>query len=421
MLDWLIIGGGVHGTYLSLYLTRRRDVPAERLRVIDPYPEPLALWNHFAANTGMEFLRSSHAHNLHFDPFSLVTFARTQAGAPLAHFIEPYGRPALALFQAHNRLLIERYHLDRLRITGRVSALTRLPNGWRVETEQGSLEAHNIIIAVGSTEQPYWPDWACSLRAANAPIHHIFDPAFRRADLPDWGQAVVVGGGITAAQTATSLAIRAPGHVTLLMRHAPRVHQFDADTGWITPRYLDGFYQEHDYTRRRAMITAARHRGSMPPDIAAELQTAVENGLLTLREDEVVGAHRDAPSMSHPSLQARAGVSAYDSPPFSIEWGKGGGGIGVSLTLASGQALTADQLILATGFDARRPGGVWLDAAVTYENLPLAPDGCPLVDPTLCWSSGLYVSGPLAELEIGPVARNMVGVRLAAERIGASL
>src|SRR5574341_2499788 len=109
MLDWLIIGGGVHGTYLSLYLTRRKNISPGRVRVLDPYTEPLALWNHFAANTSMEFLRSSHAHNLHFDPFSLVTFARTRAGAPLAQFIEPYGRPALDLFRAHSAHLIEQY------------------------------------------------------------------------------------------------------------------------------------------------------------------------------------------------------------------------------------------------------------------------------------------------------------------------
>jgi len=88
MLDWLIVGGGIHGTHLALYLTQRRRVPLDRLRILDPYPEPLALWEHHTANVGMTYLRSGHAHNLHYDPFSLITFARTQAGQPLAEFLE---------------------------------------------------------------------------------------------------------------------------------------------------------------------------------------------------------------------------------------------------------------------------------------------------------------------------------------------
>jgi hypothetical protein len=83
--------------------------------------------------------------------------------------------------------------------------------------------------------------------------------------------------------------------------------------------------------------------------------------------------------------------------------------------------LSTDLLVLATGFDPARPGGAWLDAAVAAYGLPTAPDGYPILDPALCWADGLHVSGPLAELEVGPVARNFIGARLAAERIGAIL
>ncbi len=401
MLEWLIIGGGFHGTYLSLYLTRRKRIPADAIRVLDPYDHPLALWDHLAHNTGMEFLRSSHAHNLHFDPFSLVTFTRTLPGQPLAQFIEPYGRPSLELFHAHTRHLIERYQLDKLRLVGRAQKLLRLENGWRVETENQSIVTRNVIIAIGNTENPYWPDWAQSLRQSGASIHHIFDPAFQREALPEEAQILVVGGGITAAQTAVALAVRSPGHVTLLMRHPVRVHQFDSDTGWITPLYLNRFHAEHDYARRRAMITKARHRGSMPGDVADELNQAVENHLLTLQEGDIVGAKHVLPLQT-----ASFSNSSHDT---------------IELMLSNGETIAADHVVLATGFETRRPGGAWLDEAITAYDLPLAPDGFPVVDQHLCWSPGLYVSGPLAELEIGPVSRNMVGVRLAAERIGASL
>jgi hypothetical protein len=83
------------------------------------------------------------------------------------------------------------------------------------------------------------------------------------------------------------------------------------------------------------------------------------------------------------------------------------------------ETIEADLVVLATGFESARPGGVWLDEVIAALNLPTAECGYPIVDRTLCWGPGLYVTGPLAELEIGPVARNIIGARLAAERIGA--
>jgi hypothetical protein len=360
------------------------------VRVLDPHPVPLALWERHSANTGMEYLRSPHAHNLHFDPFSLVTFARTRAGAPLARFTEPYGRPALDLFQAHSAHVIERYQLDSLRLEGRAEGLTRIQDGWRVETPLGGIETHRVILAIGNTENPYWPEWSLPLRDTGAPISHVFEAGFDRARLPAWEHALLVGGGITALQTALSLAMTQPGTVTLLMRHALRVHNFDSDPAWIDSRTLQPFHQTQDYAERRAIIREARHRGSMPPDVARDLKTGLEGGLLQQRVDNIVESHWNAASGQ------------------------------IELMLTSGDSLRTDRLILATGFDSARPGGAWLERAVADYGLPTAPDGYPILNPLLCWSHGLYVMGPLAELEVGPTARNFIGARLAAERIGDS-
>ena len=394
MLDWLIVGGGIHGTHLSLFLTRRKQISPERVAILDPHAAPLTLWERHTTNTGMEFLRSSHAHNLHFDPFSLVTFARTRAGEKLARFVESYSRPSLELFQAHSAHLIERYQLDRLRIQGRALGLNRVGVGWRVETADGGIEARNVIVAIGNTENPFWPEWALALREANAPVQHVFEDGFQRDKLPPWEHAVVVGGGITAAQTAMTLAMQQPGTVTLLMRHASRIHHFDSDPVWIDGRQLEPFHSTDDYNQRRAIVAEARHRGSMPPDVARDLQTAVDGGLMTVREDAIVGT------------EYRPFIDRKQTITFQ---------------LGSGNNLNSDCVILATGFSPKRPGGAWLDSAINEYNLPLAPDGYPIIDPSLCWAEGLYVSGPLAELEVGPVSRNFIGARLAAERIGATL
>lgn len=79
--------------------------------------------------------------------------------------------------------------------------------------------------------------------------------------------------------------------------------------------------------------------------------------------------------------------------------------------------IVAERIVLATGFEPTRPGGQWLDRAIARLGLVCAGCGYPVVDRTLCWHPGIYVTGPLAELEIGPAAPNIAGARMAAERI----
>lgn len=71
MIDWLIIGGGIHGTYLGNRLTGQLGVRRDDVRVLDPNHAPLARWSSNAQNCGMRYLRSPAAHNIDFDIRSL--------------------------------------------------------------------------------------------------------------------------------------------------------------------------------------------------------------------------------------------------------------------------------------------------------------------------------------------------------------
>jgi hypothetical protein len=390
MLDWLIVGGGIHGTYLSFFLTRVKRLPINRVGVLDPYERPLARWDEMTRNTGMTFLRSPHVQSLDHDPWSISTFAKTRAGESLAQYIPLYNRPSLALFRAHSEWLIQRHKLDAMRLCGRAQGLERIGDGWRVDTSKGTIEARRVLLAVGATEQPYWPAWATALREAGAQVNHIYDPGFNRETLPEWSQAVIVGGGITAAQTALAMGRQAPGTVTVLMRHDIRVQPFDTDLCWIRSSCLADFHRLSDYGQRRQMIKQARYRGSLPPDVFDALKQADEQQVVRVRKGEVESAQYDEGKMT--------------------------------LTLAGGAGIIAcDRLILATGFDTARPGGEWLNRAIDTYELPLAECGYPIVDQSLRWQDGLFVSGPLAELEVGPVSRNIIGARLAADRIATAL
>jgi uncharacterized NAD(P)/FAD-binding protein YdhS len=392
MLEWLIVGGGVHGVHHALNLVTVHRVPREAVRILDPFPDLLARWTECTANTGMRFLRSPLVHNLEAAPFALRHFARDEWKPPRLrdHFLGPYKRPSLEAFGAHAEHLLRKHELRELHLRSAATGMSRSGGVVRVETTAGALEARRVLLALGMSDQPEWPDWACALRAAGGAVDHIFEPGFRRTALPEWNHATVVGGGITAAQTAMSLAERQPGTVTLLMRHSVRVRQFDSPPGYIGPRYLAAFQREPDPVVRRGIIRDARFRGSLPPDVASAFRRAVASGALRLVTADVAEAREERDGM-HLRLADVAGSPAGEQ--------------------------TADRVVLATGFGQARPGGAWLDAAVAELGLPCAPCGFPLVERSLRWAPGVYVTGPLAELEVGPVARNIIGARLAAERL----
>jgi glycine/D-amino acid oxidase-like deaminating enzyme len=388
MLEWLIVGGGVHGTCVSRALVEEGGVRPDRVAVLDPHEEPLRRWEECTAATGMEFLRSPGVHHLAAEPMDLYRFARRLPEGREARFRGATGRPALALFRAHARQEIRRVGLERLRLRGRAERLTvRRGGGLRVESPRGTLEARRVVLALGAGEQPLWPGWATALRAEGGRIHHVFEPGFRRGALEPWRHAVVVGGGVSAVQTALALARRQAGGVTILARHELRIHPYDTDPCWMGPKCMHDQWEPVGPVRRREILRQVRHRGSVPPDVERELRRREARGELVLLQGEVTAARRDGEAW------------------MALERDRARG------------TLEGDLVVLATGFDPRCPGGAWLEAAVAELGLPCAPCGYPLPDRGLRWHPGLWVTGPLAELELGPAARNILGARLATRRL----
>lgn len=401
MLDWLIIGGGIHGTHLAHALTATEMVSPSGIRVLDPAGEPLARWNRLTRNTGMEFMRSPSVHHLGVQADELNQFARTPVGLAYREFRHPYGRPAYNLFQAHNRHLVQQHKLDGLWLRGTALRLHKRMQSWDVETDQGKLSARRIVLALGRTDLA-WPAWSSELRDVTdssldaVPIHHLFDKSFEIASVPPWHQLLVVGGGISAAQTACLLSERAnregfDGRVTLLMRHPVRKAHFDSHPCWNGPKCMKKFQHTADYGQRRSQIAAGRYRGTIPHDVMRVVDRYCENGMLHIQQDQVIAANL-----------------LSNQPETSPK---------ICLQLASGQKINADRIILATGFDQARPGGELVDKAIAAHGLCCAPCGYPIITSQLEWLDGLYVTGPLAELELGTTAPNISGARMASKRL----
>jgi len=379
MLDWLIVGGGLHGTYLSNLLLRKAGVPHDKLRVLDPHEGPLELFWRFTRATGMRYLRSPAVHHLDLDPYGLRRFAERGTGRRLARFVPPYGRPGLDFFRAHTEHVVRTHRLAGLRLRARAEKVVRVESGYRVESSIGGIESRRVLLAIGLGEQPCRPPWA-----SEAP--HIFDPAFERDALVGAAHVLVVGGGISAAQLACFLA-RARTPVTVVSRHEPRVHLFDSDPEWLGPKAMAGFERTRDLAVRRRRIVEARHRGSMPPEVAAELSRARRAGWVEW---------------------VNAGVKSSRAE---------GSVVALELDRSPG-IVTGSCLVLATGFESHRPGGRLVDED-TLDRLSLccADCGYPIVSRGLEWAPGLFVSGPLAELALGPVARNIAGASAAGDRL----
>jgi len=386
MLEWLIVGSGVHGTHLSHQIMNHGGVHRDRIRVLDPHPVPLARWDTLMARVGVAYLRSPVVHHLDAEPWSLKRFARRwRSPTGLQPWITRYKRPSVELFRAHVDALSAASHLDALRLEGRAIGIRRMTGGLRVETTGGPLEARRVVLALGSSESPLWPEWARRLGDRGGEVGHVFDADF--APLPSGARVAVLGGGSTAAQTALAFARTNPGAVTLLSRHAPRLSPFDTDHGWMGPRQMGGFWRERSLSTRRILIRQARRQGSCPPEVASSVRAAFRSGTL----DHRLATVTDADLTPEGAIQLDFGA---DAPPILV-----------------------DRLVLATGFDPARPGGDWLGRAIQDLGLPCAPCGFPIVDRRLQWQDGLFVSGALAELEVGPVARNILGARVAAERL----
>lgn len=387
MLDWLIVGGGLHGVHLAHVLITGRGALPDRLAILDPHPQLLARWTRLTANTGMAYMRSPAVHHLDISPRALHDFAASVAGLGVARFRGPYDRPSYALFQAHAAHVIRLSDLQPRQVVSAAHAIREVAGGYAVETGQGELRSRRVVLAIGRTDLAL-PRWAAALMLAGAYVQHVFSMTYCAA-LPEANpRTVVVGGGITAMQVALAQAADNHTPVTLLMRHSLREANFDSDPGWMGPKYLTGFHVLADWCERRETIQRARNRGSAPPDVMRDLLRAQQAGQVDVVYDAVDTAN------------CREGV--------------------INLHLQSGAFLRAERVVLATGFAAQCPGGAWLTTAIAALGLPCAPCGYPIVSASLQWRPGLYVMGPLAELEIGPVAGNIIGARMAAQRIARS-
>lgn len=389
MEDWVIIGGGIQGMTVAVHLIETEKASAEKMTIIDPHDKPLAKWKQLTGKIDMPYLRSAFVHHLSSSPFALEKFGKKDTGYTKP-FLGRYNRPKLSLFNEHCEELFHQCELHKSWVKGSVNGLTRTNGAWSVSLHSGEvIKAAKVVLAIGLSGQLHLPPLFDKMKKDGHPVNHIFDESLDINKLKP--PVAIIGGGITAAHTALKLSDLFPGQTAMLKRHPFRVHNFDSDPGWLGPKNMHYFTKLTDYKARRSCIHKARHRGSLTRELYLKLQKQERRQLLTIKTMNVSNIKEDK---NHQMVLTEE---------------------------ESDYTHTAHSIICCTGFQPQLPGGDWLKELIASYSLPCAQCGYPIVDRSLMWTDNLYVTGALAELEIGPVARNISGAQKAASRIASAV
>jgi hypothetical protein len=382
--DTLVVGSGPHGLAACAYLLTEGPRTGGDVLVVDPQGW-MVQWNRQLRQLGVQRLRSSCVHHPDPDPWALVGFAHEQLRE--AELTGQFNVPSTSLFADFCAWLVERLGLDDALIPLRATRLRSDSACAAVQLEDRSwLRARRVVLATNPSV-PRLPPWSRSLLAA-APAERVVHSDDVRLDggSLEGERILVVGGGLTAAQLALGAADR--GALPILVSRSPlRERDFDVQPGWFTYR-LERFHEESRWERRIAELRGER-RGSVPPADLAELWSAGGHGRVVLR----------------------AGCALHD-----VTWS------GTSGEAVIGhERVRVDRLWLATGHTFHA-GAEPLVEDLGRSHPIRRVAGLPVLAADCRWpGTAVHLMGGLAVLQVGPLARNIAGGRMAAERIAASL
>lgn len=377
-MHWTIIGGGIHGTTAAIKL-RHEGLEKEQLTIIDPYTTLCEQFNQFTQRISMPFLRSPFVHHIHPQPFHLKQYAKLNQYT--SAYYGPYKRPQRDMFMHHVHDLVHQYELNDCHIQGAVSKLNRHRGKWQVQLKSGKMVTTDcVVIASGCNHRPFIPEQF----KENAKATHIFDSNYN-AEI-DRKTNHVVGSGISAAHLTLKLLNHQNSDdiIHLWLNKQIEIHDFDAEPGWLGPKRMNQLSAISSSEERMKLIEQERHKGSMPMELFLRLKKHEQTGRLQLH---------------HPPIDE----------------------VRSNQIISEGHTYPYQHILLATGFVNQLGAQPFVRALIHEEDAPLNECGYPSLTYELEWLPQLFVMGGLADLELGPFARNIMGGKEGAERISKAL
>ena len=385
-----IVGAGPHALTLVTHLLQKRKKYHHKIIVFDPSATWMSQWRQQFAAQEILHLRSPAVHHPDPDPYSLRRFAENRPN----ELFPPYDLPGTKLFQEFSQDVVSRWQLEnkvyKASVTNIVPITYRGNPQFRVELDDGNSTIARQVIMANGGGKPQLPEWAKKIPTPypNQCLCHSHQVDLRGLRLRG-EKVLIIGGGLTSGHLALG-ALKRGANVTLMVRRHLKEKLFDAEPGWLGPKYLKGFSAETDWQKRWQLIQEARDGGSMTPAVMTQLRRYQHQDELSIFEEcQVISAEF-----------------------VSDRW---------QLKCDDGMIREYHRIWLATGtkLDVRKQ-------PILKEILHTHPleivNGLPVLDEYLRWSGcELFIMGGLAALQVGPVARNLSGARMASGRIVSAL
>lgn len=387
--DIAIIGAGPHALTFVAYLLQKRNKLRQRFAVFDPSGMWLQQWQQQFAAFEIPHLRSPAVHHPDPNPYALRKFAESRPQELFA----PYDLPGTQLFQDFCADLIRRLelppvcHAKVLRIEPLQHRLRPRFRLWLANDR--AVVARRVVFAKGSS-QIHIPEWVSQIQSPYPPerLCHSQQVDLRKLHLAG-ERILIVGGGLTSGHLAVG-AIARGARVVLMARRNLQEKLFDAEPGWLGPKYLKDFWAEPDWEKRWYLIQQARNGGSLTPAMMLQLRRLMRCDRLQIQE------------------QCQVVKAVWQGNSWLVH-------------CHNGEENECDRIWVATGTKLDVTAEPLLTDILDVFPLPVAR-GLPVLDPCLRWSGcELYMMGGLAALQIGPTARNLSGARMASERIVSAL
>ena len=407
-IDIAIVGAGPHALTLVTHLLKKKKSLRDRFLVFDPSGTWMRQWQHQFAALEIPHLRSPVVHQPDPAPHALRTFAEAR---PYELF-PPYDLPGTRLFQEFCQELVDRWQLQDCVYPAQVVQIEPLLHQYRIRFCLGlsngqTVVARRVVIA-NNGGVPYLPDWVKQVPPGYPRDRLLHSHQVDLRGLQLRGERVlIVGGGLTSGHLAVG-AIQRGADVFLMSRRTVYEKLFDADPGWLGPKYLKGFWAEPDWENRWQMIRQARNGGSMTPAMLTQLRRWERSGRIVFYEQCQIA---QAKWCSHSLTQSKADHRTEG-------W-----------QVCCDQAAVHDCLVqqrfdriwLATGSQLDAASHPLLSKILEQYPIPII-HGLPVLDEYLRWHScELFMMGGLAALQVGPTARNLSGARAISDRLVSAL